>query len=68
MRSLHLLSIWAVLIFSIFSPKRGFPEERPNLLLIVADDVTWTDFGFTGNDEVQTPNLDQLRQEGMSLT
>jgi uncharacterized sulfatase len=42
--------------------------ERPNLLLIVADDSTWRDFGFTGNREVKTPNLDRLATAGMQLT
>ena len=42
--------------------------ERPNLLLIVADDLCWRDFGFAGNSEIETPNLDRLRTEGMYLT
>ena len=41
--------------------------DRPNFLLIVADDVTWRDFGFIGNPDVKTPNLDRLASEGMSL-
>ena len=44
------------------------PQQFPNLLLIVADDATWSDFGFTGNREVRTPNLDRLASEGMQLT
>ncbi|MFZ5829433.1 MAG: sulfatase [Planctomycetota bacterium] len=42
--------------------------ERPNFLLIVADDLCWRDLGFTGNQEVHTPNLDRLRGEGMYLS
>ncbi|MFM1903096.1 MAG: hypothetical protein RLZZ440_996 [Planctomycetota bacterium] len=42
-------------------------DRRPNLLLIVADDATWSDFGFTGNPEVRTPNLDRLASQGMRL-
>lgn len=41
--------------------------RRPNFLLIVADDATWSDFGFTGNREVQTPNLDRLASQRMRL-
>ena len=44
------------------------PQQFPNLLLIVADDATCGDFGFTGNREVRTPNLDRLASEGMQLT
>lgn len=43
-------------------------RTSPNVLLIVADDATWSDFGFTGNREVQTPNLDRLASQGMQLT
>jgi len=42
--------------------------ERPNLMLIIADDLCWRDLGFTGNKQVKTPNLDKLRTEGMHLT
>lgn len=43
-------------------------HRRPNFLLIVADDATWSDFGFTGNADVRTPNLDRLAAQGMQLT
>lgn len=46
----------------------GVAAERPNFLLIIADDLCWRDLGFTGNSEVHTPHLDRLRTEGMSLT
>src|SRR3954452_41804 len=34
--------------------------ERPNVVLIVADDQGWTDFGFMGHKVVRTPHLDRL--------
>lgn len=43
-------------------------QTRPNILLIIADDLCWRDLGFTGNVDVVTPNLDRLRGEGMFLT
>ena len=41
--------------------------ERPNILLIVADDLGYTDIGVYGS-EITTPNLDQLAREGLILT
>ncbi len=41
--------------------------ERPNFLLIIADDLCWRDLGYEGNKEVHTPNLDRLRKESMQL-
>ncbi|MAS92021.1 MAG: sulfatase [Verrucomicrobiales bacterium] len=34
--------------------------ERPNIVYIIADDQSWTDFGFMGSESVHTPNLDAL--------
>ncbi|HIF33340.1 MAG TPA: sulfatase [Planctomycetaceae bacterium] len=34
--------------------------ERPNVVMILADDQSFRDFGFMGNDVVHTPNLDRL--------
>lgn len=36
------------------------PAARPNVVLIVGDDMGWTDFGFMGSQDVRTPHLDQL--------
>lgn len=35
-------------------------QSAPNIVYIIADDQSWTDFGFMGNDRVYTPNLDKL--------
>ena len=40
---------------------------RPNFLIIIADDLTWSDLGCAGNPDVKTPNIDRLAQEGMTL-
>jgi arylsulfatase A len=36
---------------------------QPNVLLIVADDQGFSDFGFTGNPKIKTPHLDSLAKE-----
>lgn len=38
---------------------------RPNVLLIVADDQDWTDYGFMGHPHIRTPTLDRLAREGL---
>ena len=37
--------------------------ERPNVVMILADDQAYTDFGFMGNDLVQTPHIDRLAEQ-----
>ena len=39
--------------------------EQPNVLLIISDDQAWTDFGFMGHGQIQTPHLDELAQESL---
>ena len=43
------------------------PQIRPNILLIVADDIGYSDVGVFGS-EISTPNIDALAAEGMMLT
>ncbi|QNN21627.1 sulfatase [Planctomycetales bacterium ZRK34] len=38
---------------------------RPNILLMLADDLSWHDAGCYGNKDVHTPNLDALAAQGM---
>jgi len=38
-------------------------EKSPNIVYIIADDQSWSDFGFMGNERVHTPNLDALAAE-----
>ena len=39
-------------------------ESPPNVVMIVGDDMGWTDYGFMGHDVVKTPHLDRLAGEG----
>ncbi len=42
-------------------------DSRPNVLLIVVDDVAFNDLGLLGS-EIRTPNIDALAREGVFLT
>lgn len=42
-------------------------EEKPNVLLILADDLGYSDLGSYGG-EIKTPNLDQLADDGVRFT
>ena len=43
------------------------PDSRPNILLIIGDDMGFSDVGAFGS-EVATPNLDALAREGLIFT
>ncbi len=42
-------------------------DPRPNVLLVIADDMGWTDLRCFGS-EIDTPNLDKLAQTGIKFT
>lgn len=42
--------------------------ERPNILFILADDLSWSDPACQGHVRHETPNLDRLAREGMRFT
>ncbi|MEM9015478.1 MAG: sulfatase [Verrucomicrobiota bacterium] len=42
--------------------------KPPNVLLILADDLSWFDIGCYGNKVVRTPNIDKLASDGMKFS
>ncbi|MBC7821216.1 MAG: sulfatase [Planctomycetaceae bacterium] len=42
--------------------------DKPNVVLILADDLGWTDLACFGSDLHETPHLDRLAREGMKFT
>lgn len=50
-------------------PAQGSDDERmPNILLFLADDMTYHDAGVYGNPDVHTPHIDRLAAQGMRFT
>ena len=43
---------------------RAIAADRPNILLIVVDDLRFDDFGAAGHPFSKTPNIDRLAREG----
>ncbi|MHC5065477.1 MAG: arylsulfatase [Planctomycetota bacterium] len=43
-------------------------SDRPNVVLIIADDLGWGELGSYGQKLIRTPNLDRLAAQGMRLT
>jgi len=42
-------------------------QEKLNIIVFIADDVSWDDFGCYGNTQVKTPNIDQLAKDGLKF-
>lgn len=57
------------LLFGTLPTDENFAADQAlNVVLVLADDLGWTDLGCYGSDLHQTPRLDQLAQQGMRFT
>ena len=62
------LFIWLGVPLAIFSSCNKTPQEKPNIIFLLTDDQRWDALGAMGNDVIQTPNLDELANEGVLFT
>ena len=60
------LATAACLPFTTSGPSHA-AETRPNIVMIMADDLGFSDIGCYGS-EIRTPNLDRLARDGMRFT
>src|SRR5687767_12961626 len=66
MRPFKLGRWLAVLLLGIVSLATA--ADRPNILVIVADDLGYADLGIQGGQDVPTPHLDALAKSGVRCT
>ena len=55
----------ALVVLSVFGMAWSGWAERPNIIVIMADDLGYGDLGFTGSEEIFTPHLDRLAAAGV---
>jgi arylsulfatase len=55
------------LMLSLLTAFSTFAQKKPNIIVILADDLGYSDLGCYGS-EIPTPNLDKLAQNGVRLT
>ena len=62
----HLLSALALTTLALASPHSS--AVKPNVIIILADDLGYGDLGCYGHPSIRTPNLDRMAREGMRFT
>jgi arylsulfatase A-like enzyme len=67
--ALFLFSAWAYSTRATSAPDRAVsqPAPRPNIVLIMADDMGFSDLGCYGS-EIKTPNLDSMARRGLRFS
>ena len=61
---LAIIALW----FGLARPAEAQGERPPNVILILVDDMGWTDLGYAGSDLYESPNIDRLASQGIRFT
>ena len=53
---------------AMYAAAQSADTARPNVVLIMTDDMGWADIGSYGASDIRTPNIDSLARDGVKLT
>lgn len=62
---MYMKMVAAALAVLAFAFNAQADEPLPNIVLIISDDQSWTDYSFMGHPAIQTPSLDQLSKQSI---
>ena len=66
---MYYLGLFSILVFVCGHISAAEPSQKPNIVILYADDMGYGDLGIQNPDsKIPTPNLDRLAQEGMRFT
>ena len=56
-----------ILLLVVLGPLLALAKP-PNIVFIISDDQTWTDYSFMGHQQIETPNIDRLAAQSLTFT
>ena len=62
MKSISLNLILVCLTISLSA------KDKPNIIILLADDLGWADLGYQGSDDIRSPHIDSLAKNGIRFT
>lgn len=65
MKKIQYLFLFLISITLVKAQKNA---DKPNIILIMADDLGYGDVGFNGNTIIKTPHMDKMAASGMKFT
>lgn len=64
----HSIAFVLVVLITACSPPAEGPapvdDTRPNIVMVLVDDLRWDELGIAGHSYVETPNIDRIAKEG----
>ena len=60
-------NFYLTIVIGFFISCSDLSQKNPNIILIVADDLGWTDLSCMGSTYYETPNIDKLSESGMTF-
>jgi len=63
-----LFACFAILLTFAVSNVWAAEKTKPNVIVVLIDDMGWSDLACFGNKQVTTPNIDRLAAEGISFS
>ena len=65
-QNIRIVSIFSLALLCAFTAYAD--TSKPNIVVVVADDMGWGDSATYGHELIKTPNMDRLASEGVKLT
>ena len=62
-----MLTALVIEMFMSLCISQAQAADKPNIIIIMADDLGWNDVGYHGS-EIRTPHIDRLAKDGRELT
>lgn len=53
------------ILLCLLCATQSFADKPTNIVLILSDDQSWTDYGFMGHPDIKTPHLDKLAKQSV---
>jgi arylsulfatase A-like enzyme len=66
----HTLNVFTALLLGLTAALHSAesPQSRPNILVILSDDMGYADIGVHGCKDIPTPNIDRIAKRGVRFT